>query len=325
MGRININTKFTMLIGTPLTQSFAARMQNAGYKASGLDMRYFYTEADSTHLKEILGGIRYMPSFIGAAITRPNKVAVMQYLDEIDPLCRKMGSCNTIVKDEQGRLVGYNTDGIGFITSIRKDASFDPADKTFFCIGAGGAGRAMCSALADAGATKIYVTDIMEESSRWLVRDINGSFAPIAEYVPFGDFAKIPECDCVMNASGIGMGSSIGTSPIPASLISPQQFCFDACYNPRHTQFLLDAEEKGCKVLNGLGMSLYQGAAQVELWSGGPAPIEIMRAELERICDELEAQHRFAQEPKSTKEALEVLHEGIIEGSELYVERKDDY
>lgn len=307
MGRININTKFTMLIGTPLTQSFAARMQNAGYKATGMDMRYFYTEADSTHLKEILAGIRYMPSFVGAAITRPNKVQVMQYLDELDPTCRKVGSCNTIVKDEQGRLIGHNTDGLGFVTSLREDGNFDPEGKTFFCIGAGGAGRSMCAALADAGAKKIFVTDIMEESARWLTKDINNAVAPVVEQVPFGDFTRVPECDCIMNASGIGMGKSIGASPIPAELISPQQFCFDACYNPRRTQFLLDAEAAGCQVLNGLGMSLHQGAAQIELWTGQPAPLEVMRAELETICDELEAEHRFAQEPAGTRRALEAI------------------
>lgn len=313
MGRININTKFTMLIGTPLTQSFAARMQNAGYKAEDMDMRYFYTEAGPEHLKEILAGIRYMPSFVGAAITRPNKVQVMQYLDELDPMCRKIGSCNTIVKDEQGRLTGYNTDGLGFLTSLRLDGNFQPEGKTFFCIGAGGAGRSMCAALADAGATKIYVTDVIEESARWLVHDINAAVAPVVEQVPFGNFVHVPECDCIMNASGIGMGTSIGTSPIPADLIDPKQFCFDACYNPRRTQFLIDAEEKGCQVLNGLGMSLHQGAAQIELWTGQPAPLEVMRAELEAICDELEAEHRFAQEPAGTRRALEAIENLKIE------------
>lgn len=89
---IDINTKFITLIGTPLGQSFAARMQNSGYLAAGQNMKYFYTETDSTHLEEIISGIRYMPSFAGAAVTKPNKVAVLQYLDELDPLCQKMGA-----------------------------------------------------------------------------------------------------------------------------------------------------------------------------------------------------------------------------------------
>ena len=98
--------------------------------------------------------------------------------------------------------------------------------------------------------------------------------------VPKGDFSKIAACDVVLNASGIGMGAHIGESPMPEEYIQPSQLYFDACYNPDKTQFLLNAEAKGCRILNGLGMSLYQGAAQIELWTGGKAPVEAMRKEL---------------------------------------------
>lgn len=283
---VDINTKFITLIGTPLGQSFAARMQNAGYKAAGLNMLYFYCEADDTHLKEIVDGVRYMPSFAGCAVTKPNKVKVLQYLDELDPLCSKMGACNTVVKTPEGKLVGYNTDGIGFYTSITKEANIDLKNSVFFCFGAGGAGRAMCSVLAYYGAKKIYITDFFEESSRSLVNDINTNFAPVAEQVPFGDYTKLPEAQVVLNASGIGMGKTAGQSPMPAELVDPKQFYFDACYNPAKTQFLLNAEAKGAKILNGLGMSLYQGVRQIELWTGGEAPTEAMRQELLTILEE---------------------------------------
>ena len=92
---IDINTRFITLIGTPLGQSFAARMQNRAYEAMGMNMHYFYTETDSDHLKEIIDGIRNMPSFIGCAVTKPNKVEVLKYLDELDPFCEKMGACNS--------------------------------------------------------------------------------------------------------------------------------------------------------------------------------------------------------------------------------------
>lgn len=283
---VDINTRFITLIGTPLGQSFAARMQNAGYQAAGLNMLYFYCEADDSHLKEIIDGIRYMPSFAGCAVTKPNKVKVLQYLDELDPLCRKMGACNTVVKTAEGKLVGYNTDGIGFYTSITKEANIDLKSSVFFCFGAGGAGRAMCSVLAYYGAKKIYVTDYFEESSRSLVNDINTNFAPVAEQVPYGDMSRLAEAQVVMNASGIGMGKTMGQSPMPAELVDPKQFYFDACYNPAKTRFLLDAEAKGAKILNGLGMSLYQGVRQIELWTGGEAPTEAMRQELLTILEE---------------------------------------
>lgn len=281
----DINTKMITLIGTPLGQSFASRMQNTGYQAAGLNMLYFYTEADNEHLGDIVNGLRYM-NFAGFAVTKPNKVAVLQYLDELDPLCEKMGACNTVLKTPEGKLVGYNTDGIGFYTSLVQEGGVKVEQSVFFCFGGGGAGRAMCSVLAYKGARKIYITDAYEPCAKSLVEDINTKFAPVAEYVPYRDFSKLAASDVVLNASGIGMGKTIGQSPLPKEYIQASQMYFDACYNPDKTQFLLDAEEKGCKILNGLGMSLYQGVAQVELWSGKKAPVEAMRQELMNILAE---------------------------------------
>lgn len=283
--KVDINTKMITLLGTPLGQSFAARMQNAGYDAADLNMLYFYTETDQEHLGDIVNGIRYM-NFAGFAVTKPNKVRVLRYLDELDPLCKKMGASNTVVKTEDGKLIGYNTDGIGFYTSLVEEGGVDVKNSTFFCFGAGGAGRAMCSVLAYYGAKKIYITDFFEPCAQALVDDINNNFAPIAEFVHHGDTSKVAEADVVMNASGVGMGKSIGQSPVAKEILKPNQFCFDACYNPAKTQFLLDAEAQGCKILNGLGMSLYQGAAQIELWTGKKAPVEAMRQELLKILEE---------------------------------------
>lgn len=264
---IDINTKMVTLIGTPLKQSFAAQMQNTGYQAAGLNMVYFYTEADKDHLGDIVNGLRYM-NFAGFAVTKPNKVRVLRYLDELDPLCQKMGASNTVVKTPDGKLIGYNTDGIGFYTSLTQEGEIKVDQCVFFCFGGGGAGRAMCSVLAYHGARKIYITDVFEPCAKALVADINANFAPVAEFVHHGDFSKLSACDVVMNASGVGMGDSIGRSPLPKEYIQPSQFYFDACYNPEKTQFLLDAEEKGCRVLNGLGMSLYQGVAQIGSGAG---------------------------------------------------------
>ena len=283
--KIDINTKMITLLGTPLGQSFAARMQNAGYDVADLNMLYFYTETDQEHLGDIVNGIRYM-NFAGFAVTKPNKVRVLRYLDELDPLCKKMGASNTVVKTEDGKLIGYNTDGIGFYTSLVEEGGVDVKNSTFFCFGAGGAGRAMCSVLAYYGAKKIYITDFFEPCAQELVDDINNNFAPIAEFVHHGDTSKVSEVDVVMNASGVGMGKSIGQSPVEKEILKANQFCFDACYNPAKTQFLLDAEAQGCKILNGLGMSLYQGAAQIELWTGKKAPVDAMRQELLKILEE---------------------------------------
>lgn len=281
------NKRYITLVGTPLAQSFAARMQNAGYAAAGLNLEYFYSEADTEHLAEIINGIRYMPSFAGAAITKPNKVAVLELLDELDPLCEKMGACNTVVKQADGTLKGYNTDADGFYKSIVEEG-VEIEGKTVFCIGAGGVARPICAVLADKGAAKVFVTDMFEESVTQLVTDTNGAFPPVVEAVAFGDYSKLGQCDVVINASGVGMGKSLGVSPIPAECFKAETFYFDACYNPAKTQFLLNAEAVGAGILNGLGMSLYQGTRQVELWTGAEPPVEAMRSELLAILAEQE-------------------------------------
>ena len=280
---IDINTKMITLLGTPLAQSFAARMQNRGYEAAGLNMVYFYTETDREHLGDIINGIRYM-NFAGFAVTKPNKVEVMKYLDSCDELCRKMGSCNTVVRSQDGKLTGYNTDGYGFFESIRMHG-IEVSGNSFLCIGSGGAGRAICSVLAYNGAQKILITDVMEEYGKALADDINKNFAPVAEFISAENLSRADEASVIINASGIGMGSTIGQSPIDKKYIKGQ-FCFDACYNPEKTQFLLDAEAAGCRILNGLEMSLYQGAAQIRLWTGKAAPVDEMREELIKIISE---------------------------------------
>ena len=187
---------------------------------------------------------------------------------------------------KEGKLKGYNTDGSGFYISITEEAGFDIKGKTFFCFGAGGAGRAICSVLAYYGAGKIYVTDIFPASAEALVADINENFAPVAEHVAHADYSPIACCDMVINASGIGFGATIGQTPMPVEHIRANQFYFDAAYNPEKTQFLINAEKKGCRILNGLGMSLYQGVAQIELWTGKRAPVDAMRQELLDILAE---------------------------------------
>ena len=194
---ITTDTKMITLLGTPLSQSFAARMQNRGYEAAGLNMLYFYTETDSEHLGDIVNGLRYM-NFAGFAVTKPNKVKVMEYLDEKDPLCEKMGSCNTVVRTDDGRLIGYNTDGLGFHRSITEEGGIDIPSSTVFCIGAGGAGRAICSDLAYSGVKKLYITDAFEAASSSLVEDLKKNFAPVdVELVDSATFQRQRSAACL--------------------------------------------------------------------------------------------------------------------------------
>lgn len=284
---VNIKTRMIALLGKPLSQSYAARMQNAAYKAAGIDMLYFYSEVENDHLPDVVNGIRYM-SFAGFAVTKPNKVEIMKYVDEKDPLCEKMNASNTVVILPDGKLKAYNTDGIGFLRALNEEMpNINVKESTFFCIGAGGAGRAISSVLAYYGAKKIYIANRTISKAKQLVDDINENFAPVAELVDLNDAVllkdKILESDVILNNTGLGMLTKLDETPIPKDYLRPGHLCFDATYNPSKTRFLVEAEEMGCTIMNGLGMSLYQGAEQIELWSGKAAPIEAMRQELMNI------------------------------------------
>ena len=281
---VDINTRFITLLGKPLHQSFSARMQNAAYRAMGKNMLYFYTEAEERQLEDIIKGIRNMP-FAGFAVTKPNKVEILKYLDELDPLCAKMGACNTVAI-QNGRLIGYNTDGIGFRVSLKEETGLNVAEKTFFCAGAGGAGRAICCVLADDRAKKIYIYDKIDSRAKTLAEDINKSFGPIGEFVPFAEafaMAKAGRADVLINATGVGMAETIDESPFPEDVIRSEHICYDATYNPSETCFLRQARERGCITVNGIGMLLHQGAAQIKLWTGEEAPVDTMACELEDI------------------------------------------
>ncbi|MDY0235803.1 MAG: shikimate dehydrogenase [Gudongella sp.] len=280
---VNINTKMITLLGKPLSQSYAARMQNAAYRAIRLNMLYFYTEVENDHLGDVIKGIRNM-NFAGFAVTKPNKEDVLKYVDEMDPLCEKMNASNTVVMKD-GKLIAYNTDGTGFLRAFQEEAPERELPETiFFCLGAGGAARAICSVLAYNGAKKIYIGSRTISKAELLAKDINEKFSPIAEVVDLTDVeclkTKIAESDVIMNNTGLGMAKTADKTPLDKEYFKPGQLCFDAIYNPSKTRFLMEAEQMGCKVMNGLGMSLYQGAEQIKLWSGETAPIEVMRQEL---------------------------------------------
>ncbi len=280
---VNINTKMVTLLGKPLSQSYAARMPNAAYKAAGINMLYFYTEVENDFLPDVINGIKHM-NFAGFAVTKPNKVEVMKYVDEADPLCKKMNASNTVVIRD-GRLVAYNTDGLGFFRALEEEApEINISDSVFFCFGAGGAARAICSVLAYKGAKRIIISSRTLSKVEALVKDTNDKFAPVAESVDMQDTELLKKMvglsDVIMNNTGLGMHISIYKTPIPSEYLKPGQLCFDATYNPSKTRFLMEAEEIGCKIMNGMGMSLYQGAEQIELWSGQKAPVEAMRREL---------------------------------------------
>ena len=285
-----VNTKLVALLGKPLGQSFSPRMQNETYAALGLDYFYFLAESGEEDLETIIKAVRVM-NFAGLGVTKPYKLAVMKYLDGLDISAEKMGAVNTVVKTSEGKLIGYNTDGYGFIQSLKMQGEEDVSNDAFLCLGAGGAGRAVANSLAMHGIRKIYITDIFPEAAERLVADINEKVAPVAEAIPFDkDALRKASLDCrfILNNTGVGMKGHEGESPVEPDIFRPDMLAFDATYNPAKTKFLMDAEARGAKIWNGLAMLVYQGAKQVELWTGRADASANMMKVTEQIVKEMQ-------------------------------------
>ncbi|MBS3873914.1 MAG: shikimate dehydrogenase [Firmicutes bacterium] len=277
MNPIDVTTKLIGLLGKPLKQSFSPTMQNRAFHAANLNYLYFPIEAEVDDLGDLLRGIRRM-NFAGLNVTKPNKIAVMPHLDEIEPSALVIGAVNT-VKVEEGRLIGYNTDGVGFATSLHQDLNINILGCSFFIMGCGGAGRAIATVLALRGARRIFLADVETNRAVELAADVN-KLAACAEVVsvdPRETQAALSQVDVFVNATAVGMNPHEDQTPLPAAWLDKRLVVCDILYNPLKSRLLQEAEQAGCRTSNGLGMVLYQGAAAFEIWTGVKAPLAEMR------------------------------------------------
>lgn len=278
MRYITVDTKMIALLGMPLRQSASYLLQNRVYEQAGLDYFYLPIEVETPQaLSDVLTGIRAM-NFAGFAITKPYKETVLQYLDAQDDSVALMGACNTVLIQD-GKFIGYNTDGIGCIRSLEQEGRLDIANKTFFSFGAGGAARAVCFELARRGAGQLIIASPFGMCDR-LSEEINRHFPSKAIAVDIGEtermYGYIRQADALLNLSGIGMAPHEDETPMERPCFQPHQLCYDAVYQPEKTRFLREAEAVGCQTLNGLGMVIYQGLEQIKLWTGVSAPAQMM-------------------------------------------------
>jgi shikimate dehydrogenase len=218
------------------------------------------------------------PDCLGANVTVPHKEAVLPLLDFVDQEAALIGAVNTIVH-RNGRLVGYNTDGVGFLQALDR-VGFDPKGTGVLLLGAGGAARAVAFALARHGAAAIYIANRTVERARRLVKEVN-EVALVATGLPLTEDALEAvwgAYDLVVNSTTVGMRhtEAEAASPLPRRFLSRRLLIYDLVYNPPETTLLQEALAAGARGVGGLGMLVYQGAAAFELWTGRPAPVEVM-------------------------------------------------
>jgi len=279
MAEINGSTKLTGIIGHPITHSVSPQMHNAAYAKLGLNYCYVPISVKPEDLERALEGIRIL-GFAGVNVTIPHKEAVISHLDEVTKLARVIGSVNVILNQE-GRLIGYNTDGPGFIDSLKEDAGFDVKDKRALILGAGGGAKAVAMTLAQDGIKNLVISDLIYEKAENLCEYINSHFgiAPYACPANSNELRKvIDKCDLIVNASPVGMSPNTNASPLSDDIRIPNSaVAYDLVYNPMETKFLKQAKASGAKTVSGLGMLIRQGALAFSLFTEEEAPVKVMK------------------------------------------------
>lgn len=248
-----------------------------------LNWRYLTIEVRPEQLADAVRGLRAF-NMAGINLTIPHKVAVIQHLDGLSPEAELMGAVNTVVR-EGGRLIGHNTDGKGFVRSVREEAGVDPQGKRVVFLGAGGAARAMGVEMALAGAAYITIVNRTPERGRDLAALLQDKTPAEARFVQWqGEYVIPAGTDILVNATSIGLFPDVDDMPaVDIASIQPDLLVCDVIPNPPRTAFLSAAEARGARTLDGLGMLVGQGAIAFKMWTGVDPPVDVMRQALEEV------------------------------------------
>lgn len=251
------------VIGDPIEHSLSPIMHRKWFADFGWSHHYQAFRVKRDDLKQAVDGLRALGAK-GFNVTIPHKVAIMPLLDEIDDEARALGAVNTVIQAD-GRLLGTNTDGLGFIESLKeKNVSYAGAD--VLILGAGGAARAVGLSLAR-HAGRVDVAGRTLEKAEALAHDIAKTTASAA-YTLERAAARLDGYRLIINATPVGMTPNIDAAPLSLERISDQATCIDLIYRPLETRFMKEARQKGARVLNGLPMLIHQGALAFERWFG---------------------------------------------------------
>ncbi|MFO1146841.1 MAG: shikimate dehydrogenase [Alsobacter sp.] len=277
----NFLSRLTGSFAMPAAENPTVAMVEAAYRHHGLDYRYINCEVHPDRLGDAVKGARAM-GWVGFNCSLPHKVAVIQHLDGLGESAEVMGAVNCAVLRD-GRFIGENTDGKGFLLSLRTVA--DPAGQTVVLFGAGGAARAIAVELAFAGAARIIVVNRSESRGRGLVDLINARTRATAELVAWrGAYAIPAEAAIAVNATSIGLYPDVdGRLDLVPETLRPGLVVADVITNPPRSPLIRDAQARGCTVLDGLGMLVNQGVIGVKYWTGVDVDPGVMRRTLEDL------------------------------------------
>lgn len=256
------------VIGNPIGHSLSPLIQNTAFREKGINAVYLAWEI--TDLKACMMGVRSL-GIRGLSVTIPFKSDIIPLLDEVDGLAERIGAVNTVV-NHKGLLKGYNTDAVGALRALEEKA--DISGNKVIIVGAGGAARAIGFILKQKG-LEIFI------ANRSVDRGIELSRSLDCEFVRLDNLSDV-QGDIIINTTPAGMSPKIDLSPVSEKAFREGMIAMDIIYNPGRTRFLDMAEKRGCIIINGIPMFIYQGAEQFRMWTGLDAPIETMTRAVEK-------------------------------------------
>ena len=273
-------TKLTGIIGYPLSYTLSPLIHNIAFEKLGLNWWYLPLTVKEKDFPHAIPGLRAL-GFVGANVTIPYKEKVVEWVDIMDEEAQMIKAVNTLhFKD--GTVMGYNTDGQGFLLSLR-ESGFNPKNNEVLVAGAGGAGKAAVFSLAKAGSKYIAILNRTPRRARALKKALLEKFPTVeVDVISFEDdlsriFSRVK---LVINATPVGTGSEKDEVSLPVDNLTSKHIVYDLIYSPPETPLLREAKKKGAKTINGLEMLLQQAAASFEIWTGVKPPIKAMRRAL---------------------------------------------
>ncbi|MXX63103.1 MAG: shikimate dehydrogenase [Holophagales bacterium] len=266
----------------PAAENPTVEMVEAAFRHHDLHWRYVNCEVPADRLAAAVAGARAM-GWAGFNCSLPHKVTVIEYLDGLGESARLIGAVNCVVRDGDGRFIGENTDGKGFLRSLEEVTP--AAGKRVVIFGAGGAARAIAVELALAGAAKITVINRTRERGQELVQHIGTHTGTRARFEHWRGVYRLPEpVDVAINATSIGLFPDVDAElPLDLDSLRPSTVVADVIPNPPRTRLIEAAAARGCTVLDGLGMLVNQGVSGIRYWTGVEVNHRVMRARLEAI------------------------------------------
>ncbi|MCD7905935.1 MAG: shikimate dehydrogenase [Clostridiales bacterium] len=277
----NYRAELVGVFGDPVDGNPTGVLEEAGFEALGLNYRYITMKVLPEDFDIAMKSLKAL-NMKGINLTMPHKITVLPYLDEISEAAGIIGAVNTVVVKE-GKLIGDNTDGKGFIQALEMNG-ISVKEKNITILGAGGAAKAIAVECALAGASAVTVINRSRSRGEELVNTIREHTSAEADYLPWNSRQPVPEkTDILINATSIGLFPNIDEKPdIDYDTVTEHMVVSDVVFNPAVTGFLTAAEKRGAKTISGLGMLVCQGALNFTIWTEKEAPYEIMYQALKK-------------------------------------------